>query len=184
MSKQLRLYHIVVILCLSGFAFSSYSIAQEKDGLLKIYFLDVGQGDAIFIETPSGNQVLVDGGPDKAVLQKLGETMPFYDKNIDLVIMTHSDADHAAGLIEVLGTYEVKNVIYSNIVRKSALYNAWREAVTEEGANIIDPVAGKVIDLGNSVTLTVIHPAESLSGKVMPARGGSASGGEKTNNES
>jgi len=174
MLKQLKLTHLVILLCFSVFAFSTYSIAQEKDGLLKIYFLDVGQGDAIFIETPNGNQVLVDGGPDNSVLQKLGETMPFYDKDIGLVVLTHSDADHLTGLIGVLERYEVENVIYSNIVRKSALYNAWREAVTEEGANIIDPVAGKVIDLGNSVTLAIIHPAESLSGKVM----------EKVNNES
>src|SRR3989338_920196 len=174
MPKRLKLYHLVILLCLFVFSISTYSTANQKDGLLKIYFFNVGQGDAIFIETPNGNQVLVDGGPDNSVLQKLGETMPFYDKDIGLVVLTHSDADHLTGLIGVLERYEVENVIYSNIVRKSALYNAWREAVTEEGANIIDPVAGKVIDLGNSVTLSIIHPAESLSGKVM----------EKVNNES
>ena len=167
MSKQLRLYHIVVILCLSVFAFSTYSIAQGKDGLLKIYFFDVGQGDAIFIETPSGNQVLVDGGPDKLVVQRLGETMPFYDKDIDLIVSTHSDADHIAGLVEVLNRYEVENLIYSNIIRESALYDAWQEAVIREGANTIDPVADKIIDLGNGVTLTILNPSKSLAGKIM-----------------
>ena len=167
MSKQLRLYHIVVILCLSVFAFSTYSIAQEKDGLLKIYFFDVGQGDAIFIETPSGNQVLVDGGPDKLVVQRLGETMPFYDKDIDLIVSTHSDADHIAGLVEVLNRYEVENLIYSNTIRESALYDAWQEAVIKEGANTIDPVTGKIIDLGNGVTLTILNPSKSLAGKIM-----------------
>ena len=167
MSKQLRLYHIVVILCLSVFAFSTYSIAQEKDGLLKIYFFDVGQGDAIFIETPSGNQVLVDGGPDKLVVQRLGETMPFYDKDIDLIVSTHSDADHIAGLVEVLNRYEVENLIYSNTIRESALYDAWQEAVIKEGANTIDPVADKIIDLGNGVTLTILNPSKSLAGKIM-----------------
>src|SRR3989344_4391274 len=167
MSKQLRLYHIVVILCLSVFAFSTYSIAQGKDGLVKIYFFDVGQGDAIFIETPSGNQVLVDGGPDKLVVQRLGETMPFYDKDIDLIVSTHSDADHIAGLVEVLNRYEVENLIYSNIIRESALYDAWQEAVIKEGANTIDPVADKIIDLGNGVTLTILNPSKSLAGKIM-----------------
>jgi competence protein ComEC len=117
---------------------------------------------------------LVDGGPDNSVLQKLGKTMPFYDKDIDLVVMTHSDADHITGLIEVLEKYEVKNIVYSNIVRKSALYDAWRYAVAEEGADIIDPMAGEIVDLGNGVTLTVLHPTESLTGKVL----------EKTNNDS
>src|SRR3989338_1380910 len=143
--RKFSLIHLVIILCLSIFVFSTHSIASSKDGLLKIYFFDVGQGDAIFIETPNGNQVLVDGGPDNSVLQKLGKTMPFYDKDIDLVVMTHSDADHITGLIEVLDRYEIENIVYSDIIRNSALYNAWREAVVEEGADIIDPVFGGVI---------------------------------------
>lgn len=166
--------HLVVILCLSVFAFSISSIASQKDGLLKIYFFDVGQGDAIFIEAPNGNQVLIDGGPDNRVLQKLGEVMPFYDKNIDLVVLTHSDADHISGLMGVLERYEVESVIYSNIVRNSTLYNAWQEAVIGEGSGVIDPVAGKVVDLGNGAMLNILHPAESLAGKVM----------EKVNNDS
>src|SRR3989344_2148094 len=172
--KKLSLTNIVILLCLSVFTFSTYSIVQEKDGLLKIYFFDVGQGDAIFIEAPNGNQVLIDGGPNNTVVQKLGETMPFYDKDIDLVVLTHSDADHITGLIKVLERYEVENIIYSNIVRKSSLYDAWQEAVAKEGANVIDPVIGELVDLGNGVTLTILHPAESLEGKVM----------NKVNNES
>ncbi len=163
-NRQLSLTQIVVLLCLSVFAFSTHSTAQEKDGLLKIYFFDVGQGDSIFIEAPNGNQVLIDGGPDNSVLSELGKIMPFYDKDIDLVVLTHSDADHVTGLIEVLERYEVENIVYSNIVRKSSLYNAWQEAVAEERADIVDPVAGKIIDLGNDVRLAILHPAESLDG--------------------
>src|SRR3989338_1070378 len=106
--RKFSLIHLVIILCLSIFVFSTHSIASSKDGLLKIYFFDIGQGDAIFIEAPNGNQVLIDGGPDNAVVQKLGEIMPFYDRDIDLVVLTHSDADHVAGLIEVLERYEVR----------------------------------------------------------------------------
>src|SRR3989344_1839673 len=165
MSRQLKLIHLVILLCLVVFSFSTYSIASQKDGLLKVYFFDVGQGDAIFIEAPNGNQVLVDGGPDNAVLQKLGETMPFYDKDIDVVVLTHSDADHVTGLIEVLDRYEVKNIIYSNVIRVSSLYGAWQEAVAKEESNIIDPVAGKIIDVGNGVSLLISNPSESLNGQ-------------------
>jgi len=171
---KLKLTHFVVLLCLAVFAFSTNSIANQKDGLLKVYFFDVGQGDAIFIESPNGNQVLIDGGPDSMVVQKLGKTMPFYDKDIDIIALTHSDADHVTGLIEVLNRYEVGNIVYSNIVRNSALYGAWQNAVVKEGADIVEPVFGKVIDLGNGVTLTILHPAKSLMGKIM----------EKANNES
>ena len=182
--RKLSLIHLVILLCLSVFSISTYSTASQKDGLLKVYFFDVGQGDAIWIEAPNGNQVLIDGGPDNSVIQKLGEVMPFYDKDIDIVVSTHSDADHITGLIDVLERLEIRNIVYSNIIRSSSLYDAWREAVDEEGANVVEPVAGKVIDLGSGVTLTMVHPAESLAGRIMPARGGSASGGEKTNNES
>ena len=106
----------------------------------------------------------MDGGPDNRVIQKLGETMRFYDKDIDLIVLTHSDADHVTGLIEVLNRYEVKNIVYSNIVRNTALYNAWQKAVVHEEANVIDPVAGKLIDLGEEVTLTILYPTESLVG--------------------
>ena len=82
--KKLKLIHLVIILCLSVFAVSTHGIASDKDGLLKIYFFDIGQGDSIFIETPSGRQILVDGGPDNKVLSKLGEVIPFYDKDIEL----------------------------------------------------------------------------------------------------
>ena len=172
--KQLKLIHLVTLLCLSVFAYSTYSIAQEKDGLLKIYFFDIGQGDSILIETPNGNQVLIDGGPDNKVLQKLGEVMPFFDKSIDMVVLTHSDADHITGLIEVLKRYEVKNIVYSDIVRKSDLYNAWQKAVAEEDANVVEPSAGQVIDLGNGAVLLTAHPGEPLKGKTI----------KKPNNES
>ncbi|MEX2090857.1 MAG: ComEC/Rec2 family competence protein [Candidatus Paceibacterota bacterium] len=172
--KKLSILHLVILLSLSVFAFSTHSTATQKDGLLKIYFFDVGQGDAIFIETPNGNQVLIDGGPDGTVLQRLGEAMPFYDKDIDVVVLTHSDADHVTGLIGVLERYNVDNIVYSNIVRKSSLYNAWQKAVAKEEANIIDPVAGKVLDLGSGVELLMAHPGEPLAGREI----------DKTNNES
>ena len=69
--------------------------------MLHVYFLDVGQGDAQLIEF-EGKQVLIDGGPDGKVLSELGQVMPFNDRSIDLVILTHPDADHINGLIKVL----------------------------------------------------------------------------------
>lgn len=164
MPKQLKLTHLVVVLCLAVFAFSTNSIAGQKDGLLKIYFLDIGQGDAIFIETLSGRQILVDGGPNNKVLSKLGETMPFYDKDIDLVVVSHPHADHIVGLIDVLERYEIKNIIEAKESYNSPEFRAWREAVGRENANDVEAVAGKVIDLGDGVILTILHPFESVVG--------------------
>lgn len=162
--RKLSLAHLVILLCLSVFAFSTHSIASQKDGLLKIYFLDIGQGDAIFIETPSGRQMLVDGGPNNKVLSKLGEVMPFYDKDIDVVVASHPHADHIVGLMDVLERYEVKNIIEAKESYNSSEFRSWEEAVKNEKANNIEAVAGKVIDLGDGTTLTILHPFESVVG--------------------
>lgn len=164
MSKQLKLIHLVTLLCLSVFAFSTNSIASQKDGLLKIYFFDIGQGDGIFIESPSGKQVLIDGGPDNKILSKLGEVMPFYDRDIDMIIASHPHADHIVGLMDVLSRYNVKNIIEAKESYNSSEFRSWVDAVKNENANNIEAITGKIIDLGDGVTLTILHPFELVIG--------------------
>ena len=166
-NKRLSLIHLVIILCLSVFSFSTHSIASQKDGLLKVYFLDVGQGDSIFVETPNGNQILIDGGPDNKVIQKLAKVMPFYDHDIDVVIASHPHADHIAGLINVLERYEVKNILQAREGYNSPVVPAWQDAVQGEGANEIEAIAGKIIEFGNGVVLKIIYPKESLEGQTV-----------------
>src|SRR3989338_8617157 len=162
MPKQLKLIHLVIILCLSVFAFSTNSIASSNDGLLKIYFFDIGQGDSFLIETSEGQQILVDGGPGNQVLSKLGEVMPFYDKDIDLVVLTHPHFDHYAGLVEVLGRYEVGSIMEAKEEDNTAGFKAWRDAVNNEGANEIEAIASRTINLGDETQLVVLYPTESL----------------------
>lgn len=163
MPKQLKLIHLVILLCLSVFAYSTNSIANQKDGLLKVYFFDVGQGDAIFIETPSGRQILVDGGPDNKVLEKLGWAMPFYDHDIDIIVVSHPHADHITGLIDVLNRYEVKSIVEAKETYDSPQYTVWENAVSNEGAYNIEAIAGKIIDFGDGVTLKLLHPFKSVA---------------------
>ena len=163
--RKLSLTHLVILLCLAVFAFSTHSIASQKDGLLKVHFLDIGQGDAIFIETPSGFQLLIDGGPGNQVLSKLGEVMPFYDKSIDLVVLTHPHFDHYAGLIEVLSRYDVDSILEAKEEDNTAGFSAWREAVKNEWTNQIEAVASRTINLGDETQLVVLYPKESLEGQ-------------------
>ena len=74
--------------------------------VLEINFFDVGQGDAILIQTPENKTMLIDGGPNNRVLEKLGKNLPPFHKQINVVILTHPHADHVLGLVEGLRRYE------------------------------------------------------------------------------
>ena len=139
-----------------------YELNQPQ--LLEVYFFDVGQGDSIFIETPQKHQILIDGGPGSAVLEKLGSKMPFWDRSIDLIILTHPEHDHISGLIEVLKSYEVENVLWTGIVRETVEYQEWLDCLKEERANVIIAGAGQKIEAGE-VVFDILHPFENLEGQ-------------------
>lgn len=135
----------------------------EKDRHLEVSFFDIGQGDAIFIETPHKHQILIDGGPSSAILEKLAREMPFWDRTIDLVILTHPEKDHLAGLLEVLERYEVKQILWTGIIRQTAEYNKWQELIKKEKAKITIAQAPQKIKAGR-VFLSILYPFESLEG--------------------
>lgn len=101
---------------------------------LEVHFFDIGEGDAIFIETPLRQQILIDGGPDSTILEKLGEVMPFYDRSLDLVVLTHPDRDHLGGLIEVLKRYQVENVLWTGASKDTAVFRQWEKQLEKEKA--------------------------------------------------
>lgn len=159
--------YLGILLVLLILAFSSAQSAGVQDGLLKIYFFDVGQGDAIFIQAPNGSQVLVDGGPDAAVIERLQEVMPLSDRSLDAVVVSHPHSDHLAGLIDVLGAYEVGTVLEAKEEYDSATFREWRAAVQKEGSAQVEAAVGKVLELGGGLTLTVVYPAESFQQKML-----------------
>ncbi|MCH8826914.1 MAG: DNA internalization-related competence protein ComEC/Rec2 [Chloroflexi bacterium] len=130
---------------------------------LHVYFIDVGQGDATFIVTPDGYQVLVDGGPDpQEIALFLGERMPPGDRTIDLVVLTHPHTDHATGLVEVLRRYEVGTIMQRTLDYESPTYQEWQRAVEQEDTQTIEALAGQVIAFDDGVTLEVLSPPERL----------------------
>lgn len=139
----------------------------NKARFLEITYFDVGQGDSIFIETLQGHQILIDGGPSSAVLEKLGQEMPFYDKSIDLIILTHPEHDHYFGLLEVLKRYEVENILWTGIIRDTAEWEEWMRLIKKEGAQIIIAQAGQRIILQEEpfIFIDILHPSESLEGQ-------------------
>jgi competence protein ComEC len=134
------------------------------DQWLEVTVLDVGQGDAILIEAPGGQDVLVDGGPGDAVLRGLGRELAWNDRSIDLVVMTHAQADHGTGLIDVLARYDVRAVMMPATSGDSLVGAAVREAAEKEGSEMTVAKAGRAFELGNGVTLEVLWPKDGLDG--------------------
>lgn len=145
-----------------------YSLSQPQ--FLEVAFFDIGQGDAIFIETPQRYQILIDGGPSSVILEKLGDEMPFWDRTIDLIILTHPEHDHIAGLLEVLNRYKVENILWTGVLRDTAEYKEWikliREEKDKEDAKIEIAQAGQQID-GGLASINVLWPLENLEGKTV-----------------
>lgn len=170
----LRLCIVLVLLGVSLFAyFSPYDhvISENVERTLGdigadpcpeerlcVTFLDVGQGDAIFIESPTGVQVLVDGGRDSSVLRGLGEEMDFFDKTIDYVFATHPDADHIGGLIDVLERYEIGAIIFTDNVSDSPVAEMFDEYVVIEGAILGRALRGNVYELGGGAEIEILFP--------------------------
>ncbi len=140
-------------------------IENHQSNLLAIKFLDVGQGDAEFIETPDKKQVLIDGGPDLTILEKLGRAMAFYDHYIDLIILTHPEADHLSGLIEVAKRYRIGAIITTGVVRDTEEYKQWTEIIKEKDIPLYITKANGEIDFGNNIKMKILYPLENLIGQ-------------------
>ena len=141
-------------------ALVSFLAVSLPDDRLHVSFLDVGQGDAILIQKGS-QQVLVDGGPSpQAVCLGLGEKMPFWDRTIELMVLSHPSADHVAGLVEVLNRYRVEQVLYPEMDFESGVYDEWLRLVREKGIKATLAQAGQQIDLGGGVAMEVLSPLD------------------------
>lgn len=154
-----RIRRILFLILLAG-AVSVYMIpmaVHEEDELL-VTFFDIGQGDAIFIESPTGVQMLIDGGPDAGVLRRLSHVLGFFDRSIDIVLATHADKDHIGGLADVLERYEVAEIVMTENKGESAAAEAFFERAAAEHARITYARRGMQYDLGGGAVLTVLFP--------------------------
>ncbi len=157
MLKNWKIILLTVMLALSGIIW--YAIFREsRKGILTVAFLDVGQGDSIYIESPTGNQVLIDGGPGKKVLRELSRVMPFYDKSIDLIVLSHPHLDHFSGLIDVLGRYNVGAVMSSKNESETGEFKTWKRAVSNGARKKIEAQRGQIINIGGGAYLEILFP--------------------------
>lgn len=152
---------IILVTFFIALSFVWAVIFNLPDNKLHIWFCDVGQGDAILISKGS-NQILVDGGPDSKVLECLSNNLPFWDRQIEMVISTHPDADHITGLIDVIERYSVNYFVLNPILKTSENFNIFIKKVIEEDATYIFPVKNERIKAGE-VVLRLLWPEEKLT---------------------
>ncbi len=164
MSRRASLFGATIfVLCVVNVVVFQ-AAAREARGGLTVSFLDVGQGDAIFIESPTGKQVLIDGGPNRAVLRELARVIPWYDRSVDVVIATHPDADHVTGLVDVLQRYRVSLIVESGVAADTPQAESMLKSVANEGAKHLLARRGQIIDIGGGAYLEILFPDRDPGG--------------------
>ncbi len=165
-SAVLTLYAVIALAVVALVVWIAV-LEESRTHVLRVSFLDVGQGDAIFIVSPTGRQILIDGGAGSEVLRKLSTVMPWYDRSLDLVLGTHADTDHIGGLIQILPRYRVAEIVVPS-TRGST--EAWRTYLGEirveekSGARVLAAERGLRLDLGGGAYLDVLFPDRPVPG--------------------
>ena len=158
--------YVAVIAGASVVAVLTWSAALgPSDKMLSVTFLDIGQGQSIFIQGPGGSQVLVDGGPaPKDAARRLGGIMGPLDRSLDVVVLTHPDEDHFRGLSEVVRRYDVGLALEGPGNTENPLYEEWRSAIEAEQVRKLEASAGQSFVLDGGVKVDVLNPTPGQSG--------------------
>lgn len=152
-----------IVIMISACAFlGARELSLRPDGKTHVIFFDVGQGDSALITTPSGKRVLIDGGPDWSTLERLGSHMPFFDRSIDMVMLSHPNADHLMSLPEVLRRYDVKALATAGTQYDMGRYTATLSGAQMSGVKSLVLYAGQRIALGSGTDLTVLWPPATM----------------------
>ena len=160
--KKYWLIFFVLVLFICVFFLLSLELFK-KDPKLTFAMLDVGQGDALFIESPTGKQILVDAGPPGAVMKELSNRMPLFDRTIDMIIITNPDADHIAGFLDVLKNYKVGSMLEPGTTNDSKTYENLERMIQEKNIPKSLAKAGMNIDMGGGAYLEILFPDRDVS---------------------
>jgi competence protein ComEC len=159
-AKHLIKFFYLSIICAIIFMVAMVFIVTSPSNL-EVYFLDVGEGDSILIRTPEKYNILIDGGPDKKVIYKLGRYLPFYDQQIDLMVLTHPHDDHLTGLIAVLEKYKVKQILMTDAKNKSLNYGLWQKLLRQKGVFVQIANFRGILPISQKEEMIILHPISS-----------------------
>ena len=161
-NKKLTIFFVFAFLFTINFVAWAkiYDLNQPQE--FKVVFFDVEQGDSALIKTNLGHYILIDGGESSLILEKLSQKIPFYEKKIDLIVLTHAHADHLGGLIHVLENYHVENVLWNGVRTDTNLFDKWQRLLEEKDYNIKISEAGQRIKSG-SFFIDVLYPFKKIN---------------------
>lgn len=147
----------------------------RPDGRLHLYFLPVGQGDAILLLSPSGKAVLIDGGPDAtALLDRLGRLRPFWKPGLEMVLLSEVAAERLAGPVAVVERYPVRAAGRPGRRTAGPAIERWEALLARAGVEALPLLRGARIDLGDGVVIEVLHPGPTPLPRALPGEGDDA----------
>jgi len=156
-----RFFIILILLVLIGATYQ-VALSQRNTGHMIVAFLDIGQGDAIYIETPDHYNILIDAGPDAKVVGELQKIMRWHDRHIDVLMITNPDKDHIAGFIPVLARYKVSKVIEPGTINSSEVYKALEKEIKNKNIEKTIAIRGQKINLGSQVSVDILFPDRDI----------------------
>lgn len=161
--KEYLRWYILLLLIITSILLWASVLQENHKGILKFVVLDVGQGDSLFIESPTGLQVLIDGGPGNSLSKEIGKVMPWYDRHIDMLVITNPDADHYEGFIKVLDKYSVDVVMEPGTTNTYTAYTFLQDKFKQKNVPKILARRGQIVDLGAGAYLEIIFPDRDVS---------------------
>lgn len=164
MLQQLNFKNWVLFYSLStGVLFLALLVLFDVHRNLEVSVLDVGQGDAILIQTPEYHNILIDAGPDSTVVDQLGKQLSFFDKSIDLFILTHPDRDHYAGILDVLQKYEIKKVLLTGIDNEDSFYWTFLDKAKSRDTELVFIQNHQDLQISPHLYLDILYPFQGQS---------------------
>ncbi|MES3032346.1 MAG: ComEC/Rec2 family competence protein [Patescibacteria group bacterium] len=140
-----------------------YQDFQNSHRGLTFAMLDVGQGDALFIESPTGTQIMFDGGPARSVSGPLSRVMSPFDRKIDAIVITNPDADHIGGFLDILKNYKVGEVFESGTINDSKIYQNLKQEIKNKNIPNILAKKGMRLDIGGGVVIDILFPDRDVA---------------------
>lgn len=165
-TRKTKLIFIGILIAVNFLLWDAY-FSFSSGNNLKVTFFDVGQGDSTLIETPNQSKIIIDGGPDNSVLAKIGRYFSFFERAVDVLIITHPDSDHLAGAVEIAKNYDIGLILVNGKSCATKICAEFDKIIKEKKTKVIAAQTGQKFDFGNNIKMDIFLPniAFAMSGK-------------------